>query len=163
MLRFETEALRQAYKVSDFDGLFLLVKPTGSRLWHHLWHQKYRIDGKEKLLAIGAYPDVSLAQAGQACGDARALLALGKDPSQAKQDRKRADNERRGLTFASQAVAYVNKSQKKGYADSSMAKPEWLLNMANADFGETPMSEITSPMILRRLRKLEAKGYSPHS
>jgi hypothetical protein len=159
MLRFETEALRQAYKVSDFDGLFLLVKPTGSRLWH----QKYRIDGKEKLLAIGAYPDVSLAQAGQACGDARALLALGKDPSQAKQDRKRADNERRGLTFASQAVAYVNKSQKKGYADSSMAKPEWLLNMANADFGETPMSEITSPMILRRLRKLEAKGYSPHS
>jgi len=40
------------YKVSDFEGLFILVKQKGSRLWH----QKYRIDGKEKLLAIGSYP-----------------------------------------------------------------------------------------------------------
>jgi Arm DNA-binding domain len=47
------------YRVSDFDGLFLLVKPTGSRLWF----QKHRIDGKEKRLAIGSYPEVSLALA----------------------------------------------------------------------------------------------------
>jgi len=142
------------YKVSDFEGLFLLVKPTGSRLWH----QKYRINGKEKLLAIGAYPEVSLAQARQARDAARSLLAAGKDPSQAKQDRKREDKERRGLTFASQAAAYFEKSQKEGRADTTMAKTEWLLSMANADFGATPMSEITAPIILRCLRKLEAKG-----
>lgn len=91
------------YKVSDFEGLFILVKPSGSRLWH----QKYRIDGKEKLLAIGPYPEVSLAQARQVRDAARSLLAAGKDPSQAKQDRKREDKERRGLTFESQATAYV--------------------------------------------------------
>lgn len=49
----------KAYKVSDFEGLFLTVKPTGSRLWHF----KYRIAGKEKLLSLGIYPGVSLAQA----------------------------------------------------------------------------------------------------
>jgi hypothetical protein len=97
----------KSYKVSDFKGPFLLVKPTGSRLWH----QKYRIDGKEQLLAIGPYPEVSLAQARQARDAARALLAAGKDPSQAKQDRKRKDNERRGLTFESQAASYSEKTK----------------------------------------------------
>ncbi|WP_431301058.1 tyrosine-type recombinase/integrase [Tabrizicola sp. BL-A-41-H6] len=141
------------YKVSDFQGLFLLVKPTGSRLWH----QKYRIDGKEKLLAVGSYPEIRLAQARQARDAAPALLAAGKDPSQEKQDRKREDKERRGLTFESQAVAYFNKTRKEGRADTTLAKTEWLLEMAVADFGAKPVSEITSPMILRCLRKLEAK------
>ena len=142
------------YKVSDFEGLFLLVKPTGSRLWR----QKYRIDGKEKLLAIGPYPEVSLAQARTARDAARALLAAGKDPSQAKQDRKREEKERRGLTFKSQAAAYFTKTKKEGRAETTLSKTEWLLDMAIADFGAKPMSEITAPMILCCLRKLEAKG-----
>jgi integrase len=142
------------YKVADFEGLFLLVKPTGSRLWH----QKYRIDGKERLLAIGPYPEVSLAQARVARDAARALLATGKDPSEAKQDRKREDKERRGLTFESQAQAFLDKTMKEGRAATTLSKSEWLLSMANADFGSKPMSEITSPMVLRCLRKVEAKG-----
>ncbi len=142
------------YKVSDFEGLFPLVKPTGSRLWH----QKYRIDGKEKLLAIGPYPQVSLAQARMARDVARALLATGKDPSEAKQDRKREDKERRGLTFKSQADAYFDKTTKEGRAETTLLKTEWLLNMAVTEFGAKPMSEITSPMVLRCLRKIEAKG-----
>jgi integrase len=142
------------YKVSDFEGLFLLVKPTGSRLWH----QKYRIDGKEKLLAIGSYPEVSLAQARLARDAARALLAAGKDPSEAKQERKREEKERRGLTFESQAKAYFDKTKKEGRAEATLSKTEWLLDMAIAEFGSKPMSEITSPMVLRCLRKIEAKG-----
>lgn len=142
------------YKVSGFEGLFLLVKPTGSRLWH----QKYRIDGKEKLLAIGSYPEVSLAQARLARDAARALLASGKDPSDVKQERKREEKERRGLTFESQAKAYMDKTAKEGRADTTLSKTEWLLGMAIAEFGTKPMSEITSPMVLRCLRKIEAKG-----
>jgi integrase len=142
------------YKVSDFEGLFLLVKPTGSRLWH----QKYRIDGKEKLLAIGSYPEVSLAQARLARDAARALLASGKDPSEVKQERKREEKERRGLTFESQAKAYMDKTAKEGRADATLSKTEWLLGKAIAEFGTKPMSEITSPMVLRCLRKTEAKG-----
>ena len=142
------------YKVSDFEGLFLLVKPTGSRLWH----QKYRIEGKEKLLAIGSYPEVSLAQARLSRDAARALLAAGKDPSEAKQERKREEKERRGLTFESQAKAYFDKTKNEGRAETTLSKTEWLLGMAIAEFGSKPMSEITSPMVLRCLRKIEAKG-----
>ena len=142
------------YKVSDFDGLFLLVKPTGSRLWHF----KYRLDGKEKLLSIGPYPEISLAEARAARDAARVLVAKSQDPSAAKQDHKREERERRGLTFETQAQAYFEKTQKEGRAASTLDKTQWLLDMAVADFGRKPMSEITSPMVLRCLRKVEAKG-----
>ena len=68
------------YKVADFEGLYLTIKPTGSKLWHF----KYRVDGKEKLLSNGIYPDVTLAQARAKKDEARALLANGHDPSEAK-------------------------------------------------------------------------------
>ena len=63
-------------KLSDGKGMYLLVNPTGSKLWR--W--KYRVLGKEKVMALGAYPDVSLAQARDALDDARKLLAAGSDP-----------------------------------------------------------------------------------
>ena len=71
-------------KISDEKGLYLLVNPTGSKLWR--W--KYRVDGKEKLMALGNYPDVSLAQAREKREQARKLLAIGVDPM----DQKKADN-----------------------------------------------------------------------
>jgi integrase len=142
------------YKVSDFDGLFVLVKPTGSRLWQF----KYRLDGKEKLLSIGPYPEITLAEARAARDAARALVAKSQDPSIAKQDNKREERERRGLTFETQAKAYFEKTQKEGRAASTLDKTQWLLDMAVGDFGRKPMSEITSPMVLRCLRKVEAKG-----
>ena len=142
------------YKVADFDGLLLSVKPTGSRLWHF----KYRIDGKEKVLSFGIYPDVTLAAARIARDAARALLASGQDPGEVKQDRKREDKERRGHTFATQAAAYTAKTVKEGKADATLTKTEWLIGMANADFGNKPITDITAPMILRCLRKVEAKG-----
>jgi hypothetical protein len=106
------------FKVSDFHGLFLLVKPTGSRLWH----QKYRIDGKEKLLAIGSYPEVSLARARMARDAARSLLAAGKDPSQAKQDRKRDEKELRGLTFERQARKEATSEKLRRAIASDLSK-----------------------------------------
>ena len=142
------------YKVSDFGGLFVLVKPTGARLWQF----KYRIDGKEKLLSIGPYPEVGLAKARALRDEARAQLVAGTDPGVIKQERKREDQERRGMTFATQAQAFLEKTRKEGLAESTVAKTEWLLQMAIAEFGARPMSEITAQMILRGLRKLEAKG-----
>ena len=65
-----------AYKLSDGGGLFLWVASTGGKLWR--W--KYRIDGKEKLMALGKYPDVPLAEARRRHLDARRLLAVGIDP-----------------------------------------------------------------------------------
>ena len=86
----------KSYKVSDFEGLYLLVTPAGSKLWN----VKYRLHGKEKKLSLGAYPAISLAQARKLKEEARSLIAQVVDPSEAKQEAKRAKREVQGNTFA---------------------------------------------------------------
>ena len=71
---------KRPYKIADFDGLYIHVTAKGSKLWR----MKYRISGKEKLLAIGTYPAVSLLSARKARDDARTQIANGVDPSQLK-------------------------------------------------------------------------------
>lgn len=73
------------YKLSDGGGLFLQVQPGGGKWWRY----KYRFVGKEKLLALGAYPDVSLAEARERHSQARKALAAGIDPSEVKKEAKR--------------------------------------------------------------------------
>ncbi|WP_439149003.1 tyrosine-type recombinase/integrase [Sulfitobacter sp.] len=143
-----------AYKVYDFEGLFVLVKPNGSKLWQF----KYRMDGKERLLSIGVYPVVTLAQARKAKEDARVMVAAGEDPSEAKQEDKRLRQEARGQTFAKIGEAFLDKQRKEGKSKATLDKTEYHLKLANIDFGRKPISEINAPMILRTLRKVEAKG-----
>jgi integrase len=144
----------RSYKVADFEGLYLLVKPTGSRLWHF----KYRIDGKEKVLSAGIYPEVSLAQARAKKDEARGLLAAGEDPNDAKKDRKLQDQARRGNTFEALAQDFISKAAAEGRAPATQKKTEWLLGMAIASFGKKPITEVTAPIVLACLRKVEAKG-----
>ena len=72
------------YKLADGEGLFLLVKPNGAKLWR----MKYRFNGKEKRMAFGVYPAVSLAQARALRDEAKKKLAEGIDPSFAKKEEK---------------------------------------------------------------------------
>ncbi|CNB92354.1 integrase [Yersinia intermedia] len=74
------------YKLSDGGGLFLLVNTNGSRCWR----LKYRIAGKEKLLSIGVYPDITLAEARAKRDEAKRILAAGGDPSEEKKADKQA-------------------------------------------------------------------------
>lgn len=74
------------YKLADGGGLYLLVNPNGSRYWR----LKYRLAGKEKLLSIGVFPDVTLAEARNKRNEAKRLLANGEDPSEVKQAEKHA-------------------------------------------------------------------------
>ena len=73
------------YKLSDGSGLYLLVQPTGAKYWR----LKYRYGGKEKKLAFGVYPEVSLADARARCSDARKQLAADLDPTEVKRLRKK--------------------------------------------------------------------------
>jgi len=75
----------KAYKLSDADGMFLLVNPNGGKYWR----LKYRFLGKEKLLALGVYPETSLADARGKRTEARKILADGNDPGEAKKEVKR--------------------------------------------------------------------------
>src|SRR6516225_8382792 len=67
---------KKPYKLGDSGGLYLAVMPTGGKLWR--W--KYRFEGKEKLMAIRGYPEVSLAAARELHAEGRRLLASGVDP-----------------------------------------------------------------------------------
>lgn len=144
----------KTYKVADFDGLYIAVNPNGSKLWRF----KFRVGGKEKLLSIGAYPAVGLAQARQARDAARAQVAAGNDPSQTKQELKRQKRESQGHTFEKVGAAFLDKQRKEGISPATLSKTEYHLKLANRDFGRKPIAEITSPMVLRCLRKVESKG-----
>ena len=144
----------KAYKVADFDGLFLLVKATGSKSWR----LKFRIDGKEKLMVFGDYPAISLLQARQARDAARVELAVGIDPNETKQEAIRSKRESQGHTFAKVGAAFLDKQRKEGKSPATLSKTEYHLKLANRDFGGKPISEVNSPMVLRCLRKVEAKG-----
>ena len=140
------------YKVSDFEGLYLLVTPAGSKLWN----VKYRLYGKEKKLSLGAYPAISLAQARMLKEEARAKIAQGTDPSEAKQAAKRETREAKSHTFEQIGDAFLEKQRKEGKTKATLDKTSYHLNLANADFGRKPITEITAPMILACLRKVEA-------
>lgn len=77
------------YKLTDEKGLFLLVNPNGAK-W---WRLKFRVDGKEKLLSLGVYPDTSLKDARAKRDEARKQLASGIDPSQQRKAIKAAREE----------------------------------------------------------------------
>ncbi|MEO0391144.1 MAG: integrase arm-type DNA-binding domain-containing protein, partial [Pseudomonadota bacterium] len=144
----------KAYKVSDFEGLFILIKVSGSKSWRF----KYRMDGKEKLLVIGDYPAVSLSQARQARDVAKAQLAEGIDPNEVKQEEKRLRQEAKGHTFENIGAEFLAKQRKEGKTKATLDKTEYHLKLANRDFGRRPIAEITAPMFLKTLRKVEAKG-----
>ncbi len=141
-------------KHSDGGGLHLLVSPQGSKLWR----LAYRCEGKQKTLALGAYPIVSLADARQKRDGAKKLLASGIDPSrQAKTDR----NNRLALnanTFGSVADEFLAKVEREGKADATLAKKRWLVGIACADLGNRPITKISAAEILVPLRKVEGQG-----
>jgi hypothetical protein len=134
-------------KLSDGGGLQLWVQPTGARLWR----LAYRFGGKQKLLALGVYPTISLADARQGRDDAKQHLAAGVDPSQAKKQAKAIQGES-GDTFRVIAGEYVSKLKQEGRANTTISKIEWLLSFAYPTLGNQSIKEIGAPAILRVLR-----------
>ena len=144
----------KTYRRSDGGNMFIEVKPTGSKLWR----MAYRFEGKQKLLSFGKYPAVSLAKARDRRADAKALLADGIDPmAQAKADKE----ERAALhehTFAIIAAELVAKLRKEGKAETTLKKKQWLIDKANADFGDMPIRDLKPATVLECVKKVEALG-----
>jgi integrase len=139
-------------KLSDGGGLQLWVQPTGARLWR----LAYRFRGKQKLLALGAYPTVSLSRARQARDDAKRLLAAGVDPGT---ERKRLTRKQAAaVTFRAIADEYLLKLKRERRAEATLTKAKWLLAFATAEFGETPIKDVDAPLILRALQAVERRG-----
>lgn len=142
------------YKLSDGQGLYLLVKKSGSRYWN----LKYRFAGKEKKLVIGVYPDISLAQARQKRDEARKLLAEGKDPSYEKQALKFAIRESMACTFrtiAEELLTHMARRWTAGYQADQRARLE---NHVFPALGNRPVTGIRPMEILNVLRVIEEQG-----
>lgn len=151
----ETAKLQEkAYKLADGGGLYLLVKPNGSRYWR----LKYRVAGKEKLLSIGVYPDVSLSDARARREDARKQIKAGVDPSENKQQQKQARQEETANTFEALACEWYAKRQDRwsiGYRTDMMSAFE---NDVFPYIGHRPIKDIKPLELLAVLSKLEERG-----
>jgi integrase len=139
-------------KLSDSGGLHLLIQPNGSKLWR----LAYRFGGKQKTLAIGVYPTVTLKHAREKRDEAKRLLADRIDPSTHRRLEKLTAAS--GNTFRAVAGEVLMKLEREGRADVTLAKKRWLLDFAYPAIGERPVTEITAPELLAVLRKVESRG-----
>ncbi len=139
------------FKVSDSHGLYLLVNPGGSRLWY----LKYRINRKESRLGLGAYPDVSLADARLQRDGIRKMLAQNINPAQ-QRSAKRA-NASPEETFKSVALSW----HKSNRAWSENHATRLLASMNNHIFpiiGHLPVTELKTHHFIDLLKGIEKKG-----
>lgn len=148
------------YKLADERGLFLLVNPNGAK-W---WRLKFRVEGKEKALSLGTYPDTSLKEARSKRDEARKQLAEGIDPSQQRKAIKAA---REGVTANSFEVICREWLENKR---SNIEEAQYKKALARLEkdvfpwMGSRPIAEITAPEVLAVLRRIDARGarYTAH-
>lgn len=141
-------------KLTDGNGLYLLVKPSGSKLWRY----KYRIAGKENLFAIGEYPTVSLQDARAARDDARELVKKGLHPSHARQEVLSARINEGKATFRAVSDEWLEK-KRKTWTERHFSE---ILRMLEADaypfIGNRPMRSVTAHDVLALMRRVEERG-----
>ncbi|MBN2791936.1 MAG: integrase arm-type DNA-binding domain-containing protein [Desulfuromonadales bacterium] len=140
------------YKLTDGGGLYLLVTSAGGKLWRF----KYRFADKEKLLAIGPYPEISLSDARLRREEARRLLANGADPGEVKKAVKEAEKEQRANTFKKLAMEW-HERQVDHLAERTR---KMIMRRLKRDvfpvIGDTPLTDLTSRLILEKvLRPIE--------
>ncbi len=142
-------------KLADGKGLYLLVTSSGSKLWR----LKYRVDGKEKKLALGAYPEISLKDARAARDAARKVAQSGSDPAVAKREGRIAKRIASANTFGAIAEEYIAKLKAEQKADVTIGKTRWLLSKLAPALGTRPIAEITPHELLAVLRVSEKAGH----
>jgi hypothetical protein len=143
------------YMLPDGDGLHLLIKPNGSKLWRF----RYRFAGKQLMLSLGSFPEISLASARQKRDEARRLLAEGKNPShQRREDKVKAEIAARN-TFGAIAAELIEKIEQEGKAPATIDKQKWFLQELASDLAPRLVAEITAAEVLVVLRTVEKRGH----
>ncbi len=140
------------YKLTVGAGLYLHVMPSGARYWR----MKYRFDGKEKLLSIGVYPEISLKEAIGKRNSARVELREGKDPSEQRQLVKLKSKLSADTKFEAIAIEWWDTRQD--LAPTTREKAKWMLETyAFPWLGKRQVEEITTAEVLAVLRRLESQ------
>jgi integrase len=139
---------------TDGEGMYLLVTEAGQKYWRF----DYRFLGKYKTLALGVFPDTTLAMARSKRAEARTLLASDKDPSVAKRKAKANAKQNHDNTFQSVAQKWLETTASQRKANTDTKLKSWLSRDVLPQLGHRPISEIKTTDVLTVLRKMEARG-----
>ncbi|WP_426176301.1 tyrosine-type recombinase/integrase [Massilia sp. TWR1-2-2] len=140
-------------KHTDGQALHLLVNAAGK-----YWRLSYRFDGKQKTLALGVYPQVSLAQARTRRDEARKLIADGVDPMRARSDNKLAKANEAATTFESVARTWLTKTAPSRAESTQKKNTTWLERNVFPCIGGMPISTIGPRDVLRAVQTMESRG-----
>lgn len=142
------------YKLSDGGGLHLLVTPSGGKLWR----LQYRFNEKQKTLAFGQYPEISLSDARERREVARKLLANGQDPNDVKKSTQGAATVHRELSFEQVAREWFKKNEPAWSCGHSAIVMSRLERDVFPEIGSKPVTEITASDIREILLRIDARG-----
>ncbi|MGZ3304734.1 MAG: tyrosine-type recombinase/integrase, partial [Asticcacaulis sp.] len=132
------------YKLHDEGGLFLIIRPSGGKLWR----LKYRVGGKEQQLTIGTYPAVGLKEARIKRDEAKKLLASGSDPSVEKKRKAAVAAVKAANTFKAVAEEFIDKRERDGLAEATVTKARWFTSLLEPGIGNRPVSDIEPAEVL---------------
>lgn len=144
----------KAYKLSDSGGLYLLVATSGSKLWRY----KYRLDGKENVLALGEYPEVSIAEARKARDAAKVLVKQGAHPTQRKREERARQAAERANTFEAVAREWIAKKSPRWSPYYLKQVEAFMGNDVFPVIGSLPIRAVTAAQLLGIVQKIEARG-----
>ncbi|NIK63492.1 integrase [Xanthomonas arboricola] len=148
------DATTKPVRLFDGGGLYVEISPTGAKLWRC----KYRYGGKEKRLALGIYPEVSLAEARAQHLEARKALRSGIDPGEKRRVDRLVRVDRSQLSFAAVAAELLGLHAKKNSALTMKRNGRIVEKDLNPYLGHRPIAEISAPELLAVLRKIEMRG-----
>jgi len=148
------KAKDRVYRMADTNGLAIEVRPTGTKFWRY----RYRFAGKATMLTLGQYPGMGIADARAARDKAKSQLRGGANPVQIARAQRLAVVERTENTFGAVADELLAKRSKEGLGSGSVKRERRLIDKDLAGIKNLPITEVTAPLLLAALRKLEAKG-----
>lgn len=144
----------KSYKLFDEGGLFVLISPSGGKLWR----MKFRHMGKEQLLSLGRYPDVGLKDARERRDHARKQIASGANPAFEKKRAAIAASVGAANTFKLVADEFIEKRAQEGLKTITTDKAKWLLAQLEPALGSRPIAEIEPYELLDVLKRVELSG-----
>lgn len=150
----QAKATDKALKLADSAGLYLEVKPNGSKLWRY----RYRIAGRENLYAIGDYPSVSLADARKARDDARDLIKQGRHPAHARQSERTQQINANALTFKAIAEEWIAKKRSRWAPYYLLQIQRGMKNDIYPRIGRLPIRSVTAADVLAILDRASKRG-----
>lgn len=143
-----------SYRVADSNGLCIEIRPAGAKVWRY----RYRFAGKPSMVTIGEYPLVTLQGARQERDRLRGMVKAGTNPAHAQRAARAASVERHSNTFGAIGLEYIAKREREGMTPHSVERDRRALEKYLAPIYDKPISEVTAPLLLAALRKLESRG-----